>query len=42
MPGKNRHHVGHRLGPVGLARRPDHAVYGFLFGMVALKILDRT
>jgi CheY-like chemotaxis protein len=27
---------------IQLARRPDHAVYGFLFGMVALKILDRT
>jgi two-component system, OmpR family, response regulator len=27
---------------IQLARRPDHAVYGFLFGMVALKILDRA
>jgi CheY-like chemotaxis protein len=27
---------------IQIARRPDHAVYGFLFGMVALKILDRT
>jgi CheY-like chemotaxis protein len=27
---------------IQIARRPDHAVYGFLFGMVALKILDRA
>lgn len=26
---------------IHLAQRPEHAVYGFLFGMVALKILDR-
>jgi two-component system OmpR family response regulator len=25
-----------------LAQRPEHAVYGFLYGLVALKILDRT
>ena len=27
---------------VRLAHRPEHAVYGFLYGMVALKILERT
>ncbi|HEY6099473.1 MAG TPA: response regulator [Anaeromyxobacter sp.] len=27
---------------VHLAQRPEHAAYGFLYGMVALKILDRT
>lgn len=26
---------------VHLARRPDHAVYGYLYGLVALKILER-
>jgi len=26
---------------VALAKRPEHVVYGFLFGMVALKILER-
>jgi CheY-like chemotaxis protein len=27
---------------IHLAQRPEHAVYGFLYGLVALKILDRT
>jgi two-component system, OmpR family, response regulator len=27
---------------IHLAGRPEHAVYGFLYGMVALKILDRA
>ena len=27
---------------IHLAQRPEHAVYGFLYGMVALKILDRA
>ncbi|HSM94308.1 MAG TPA: response regulator [Anaeromyxobacteraceae bacterium] len=27
---------------IALARRPEHAVYGFLYGMTALKILERT
>jgi hypothetical protein len=27
---------------IGLTQRPEHAVYGFLYGMVALKILERT
>jgi CheY-like chemotaxis protein len=27
---------------VALTQRPEHAVYGFLYGMVALKILERT
>lgn len=27
---------------IHIAQRPEHAVYGFLYGMVALKILDRT
>jgi two-component system OmpR family response regulator len=27
---------------IHLAQRPEHVVYGFLYGMVALKILDRT
>jgi len=27
---------------IRLARRPEHAVYGFLYGMVALKILERA
>ncbi|HYD40838.1 MAG TPA: DUF4388 domain-containing protein [Anaeromyxobacter sp.] len=27
---------------IHLAGRPEHAVYGFLYGLVALKILDRT
>jgi hypothetical protein len=27
---------------IHLARRPEHAVYGYLYGLVALKILDRT
>ncbi|MGB8930676.1 MAG: DUF4388 domain-containing protein [Anaeromyxobacteraceae bacterium] len=27
---------------ISLAQRPEHAVYGFLYGMVALKILERT
>jgi two-component system OmpR family response regulator len=27
---------------IHLAQRPEHAVYGFLYGMVALKILDRS
>jgi two-component system, OmpR family, response regulator len=27
---------------IHVAQRPEHAVYGFLVGMVALKILDRT
>jgi CheY-like chemotaxis protein len=27
---------------IALAQRPEHAVYGFLYGLVALKILDRT
>jgi two-component system, OmpR family, response regulator len=27
---------------VQLAQRPEHVAYGFLYGMVALKILDRT
>jgi hypothetical protein len=26
---------------VAIARRPEHVVYGFLYGMVALKILER-
>jgi CheY-like chemotaxis protein len=27
---------------IHLSQRPEHAVYGFLYGLVALKILDRT
>ena len=27
---------------IHVAQRPEHAVYGFLYGLVALKILDRT
>jgi hypothetical protein len=27
---------------IHIAQRPEHAVYGFLYGMVALKILDRS
>ena len=27
---------------IHLAKRPEHAVYGFLYGMVALKILERS
>jgi len=27
---------------IHLAQRPEHAVYGFLYGMVALRILERT
>ncbi|HET7824387.1 MAG TPA: response regulator [Anaeromyxobacter sp.] len=27
---------------IHVAQRPEHVVYGFLYGMVALKILDRT
>jgi two-component system, OmpR family, response regulator len=27
---------------IHVAQRPEHAVYGFLYGMVALKILDRS
>lgn len=27
---------------IRMAQRPEHAVYGFLYGLVALKILDRT
>lgn len=27
---------------IGIAQRPEHAVYGFLYGMVALKILQRS
>jgi two-component system, OmpR family, response regulator len=27
---------------IHLAQRPEHVVYGFMYGMVALKILDRT
>jgi hypothetical protein len=27
---------------IHLAQRPEHAVYGFLYGLVALKILERT
>jgi len=27
---------------IHLAQRPEHAVYGFLYGLVALKILDRS
>jgi FixJ family two-component response regulator len=27
---------------IHLAQRPEHAVYGFLYGLVALKILDRA
>jgi hypothetical protein len=27
---------------IHLAKRPEHTVYGFLYGMVALKILDRS
>jgi CheY-like chemotaxis protein len=27
---------------IHIAQRPEHAVYGFLYGLVALKILDRT
>jgi CheY-like chemotaxis protein len=27
---------------IRLAQRPEHAVYGFLYGMVALKILERS
>ena len=27
---------------VHLAQRPEHAVYGFLYGALALKLLDRT
>jgi CheY-like chemotaxis protein len=27
---------------IHLTQRPEHAVYGFLYGLVALKILDRT
>ncbi len=27
---------------IHIAQRPEHAVYGFLYGMLALKILDRT
>ena len=27
---------------IALTQRPEHAVYGFLYGMVALKILERT
>ena len=27
---------------IHLAQRPEHAVYGFLYGMVALKIVDRS
>jgi two-component system, OmpR family, response regulator len=27
---------------IRLAQRPEHAVYGFMYGLVALKILERT
>ena len=27
---------------IHVAQRPEHAVYGFLYGMLALKVLDRT